>query len=73
MGYRRDVAWQGSLTTVIVIIMSLVLWFFILFTRAGCAQCRRREEKVSIPLHDIDAVNAGLDRIRAVVNMGEHY
>ena len=72
MGYRRDVAWQGSLTTVIVIIMSLVLWFFILFTRAGCAQCRHGEEKVSIPPHE-HAVNAGLDRISAVVNMEEHY
>ena len=71
MGYRRDIAWQGSLTAVIVIIIGLVLWLF--FTRAGCAQCRRREEKVSIPLHDIHAVNAGLDRISAVVNMGEHY
>ena len=71
MGYRRDVAWQGSLTAVIVIIMGLVLWFFF-FTRAGCAQCRHGEEKVSIPPHE-HAVNAGLDRISAVVNMEEHY
>ena len=42
------------------------------FTRAGCTQCRHGEEKVSIPLHE-HAVNAGLDRISAVVNMEEHY
>ena len=31
VGYRRDVAWQGSLTAVIVVIMGLVLWLFFLY------------------------------------------
>ena len=73
VGYRRNIAWQGTLTTVIVIIMGLGLW--VSFKRFGCPQCRHGRPKMTIevPVHDVHEMAGDLDRISSVGNMEGHY
>ena len=66
-GYRRNIAWQGSLTAAIVIIIGLGLWFF--STRASCSQCRHGEPTVTIPLQEFHALKADLDHIMGIGNI----